>query len=180
MTFNNFLETAPEFSNLTEQDIENFQRIMCVREYPAGHEFCKEGTGGHEAHLIINGEISVTHKRGVERGSLEINRLKPGNMFGIVAIMTDKKHEASYRAVGPVTVATMPGSSFKLLYESNSKLGLHFQQFVVTQLAKDYQSMIDLLRRVLFANSKEEALSAFNPMNPADRRAPQDRRQSAH
>ena len=180
MSFNDFLETAPEFSNLTEQDIEDFQRIMCVREYPDGHEFCKEGTEGHEAHLIIKGGVSVTHKRGVERGSLEINHLKPGSMFGITAIMTNKKHEASYRATGPVTVATMPGSSFKLLYESNSKLGLHFQQFVVTQLAKDYRSMIDLLRRVLFADSKEEALSAFTPINPEDRRAAQDRRQSAH
>ena len=123
----------------------------------------------------------MTHKKGTERGSLEMKHLQPGNMFGIIAVISGKKQEATYVAAGPVTVATMPSTSFKLLHESNSRLGLHFQQFIVTQLAKDYRTLIDLFRRALFTDNEEEALAAFSPVNATpERRQTQERRHSTH
>ena len=180
MIFKKLLEIAPEFSSLTNQDIEDFERIMCVHEYPAGHEFFKEGNVGNEVHIIINGEVSRTHVKGDKRGSLETIHLRQGDIFGIIAVISEKKHGASYIAVGPVTVATMPSSSFKLLHENNSKLGFHFQQYVVAQLAKDYRALIDSLRRSSpVENGTEETPVTFSSDDHIhERRHAQERRQS--
>ena len=176
MSFKEFLETAPEFSGLTPHDIEDFEHIMRVCEYPDEHAFFKEGITGYDIHLIIKGEVSVNHKKGSERGSIEIKRLKAGEMFGLLSAITDIKHEASCRAVGPVTVASMPVQAFKLLYSTNSTLGLHFQQFVTTQLAKDYSSLVSLLRRALFAENEEEIEAAFSQDSEATYRGKTDNR----
>lgn len=176
MSFKKFLETAPEFSGLTPHDIEDFEHIMRVSEYPDGYAFFKEGKAGHDIHLIIKGEVSVNHKKVGERGSLEVKRLKAGEMFGLLSAITDIKHEASCEAVGPVTVATMPVQAFRLLYSTNSTLGLHFQQFVTTQLAKDYSSLISLLRSALFAENEEEIEAAFSHDSDATYRGKTDKR----
>lgn len=161
MNFRAFLETAPEFSGLTSQDIEDLEHIMRVSEHPDGYEFFTEGTSGHNVHLIVEGEVSVTHRKGSERGNLEVKRHKAGEMFGLISAITDQKHEASCKAFGPVTIASMPMPVFKLLFGSNSTLALHFQELVTVQLAKDYSSLVNLLRKALFAESEEEIQSTF-------------------
>ena len=165
MIFRKFLETAPEFSNLTPKDIEDFEHIMRVNEYPDEYEFFKQGSTSHDVYLILSGEVSVKHNKEIERGSVEVKRLKPGEMFGLLSAITDTKHEATCQAVGPVTLASMPRQAFQLLYNSNSPLALHFQQYVTFQLAKDYSALIGLLRNVLFAKNEDEILTAFNSIN---------------
>ena len=154
MNFKTFLETAPEFSSLSARDIDDFEHIMRVNTYPDGHEFFKEGTGGHDVYLIIDGEVSVTHKKGIERGS-----------FGLLSAITDLKHEATCYAAGPVVAASMPNQAFKLLFGSNSALGLHFQSYITSQLARDYSSLINLLRTALSAKNDEESRIIFSSYN---------------
>jgi CRP-like cAMP-binding protein len=165
MNFKTFLETAPEFSSLSARDIDDFEHIMRVNTYPDGHEFFKEGTGGHDVYLIIDGEVSVTHKKGIERGSFEIGLLKAGEMFGLLSAITDLKHEATCYAAGPVVAASMPNQAFKLLFGSNSALGLHFQSYITSQLARDYSSLINLLRTALSAKNDEESRIIFSSYN---------------
>ena len=162
MKFKEFLETAPEFSSLSARDIDDFEHIMRVNTYPDGYEFFKEGTNGHDVYLIIDGEISITHNKGIERGTFEIRRLKNGEMFGLLSAITDVKHEASCHAVGQVLVASMPRQAFKLLFGSNSALGLHFQSYITSQLARDYSSLINLLRTALSAKNDEESRTLFS------------------
>jgi CRP-like cAMP-binding protein len=184
MSFKEFLETAPEFSGLTPHDIDDFEHIMSVSEHPDEYEFFKEGTAGRDVLLIVKGEVSVTHNKGTERGSLEIKRLKAGEMFGMLSAVTGIKHEASCQAIGPVTIASMPRQAFTLLFGSNSTLGLHFQQLVTAQLAKDYSSLVSLLRRALFAENEEEIQAAFEQYSEAGYNGPEkrsgDRRDPIH
>jgi CRP/FNR family transcriptional regulator len=156
MNFKEFLETAPVFSGLTQHDIDDLEHMMRINKYPDGHDFFKEGTTGHHVHLIVEGEVSVTHKKGTQRGSLEIKHLEAGEMFGLLSAITNIKHEASCHAIGPVTIASIPNQAFKLLFDSNSTLGLHFLHLITAQLAKDYSSLVSLLRRALFAENEEE------------------------
>ena len=174
--FKEFLETAPDFSSLSPDDVDHLEHIMRVSKHPDGYEFFKEGTAGHTVNLIVEGEVSATHRKGSQRGSIEIKRLRAGEMFGLLSAITDIKHEASCQAVGPVIIASLPNQAFKLLFGSNSTLGLHFQQLVTAQLAKDYSSLVDLLRRALFADNEEEIQAVFKHFtgekyNGAERRA---------
>ena len=164
MKFQDLLNTAPEFSGMTSKDIDDLERIMSIESYPDNHEFFKEGKGGTDVHLLVEGQVGVTHHRGKHRGDIQMKLLKPCEMFGLIAAVTDVKHEASCRAIGPVTVAKMPRTAFKLLFNANSTLGLHFLQLTVTQLANDYKSLNNLLRKAIFSNSEEEAMAVLAPV----------------
>jgi signal-transduction protein with cAMP-binding, CBS, and nucleotidyltransferase domain len=184
MKFRDFLETAPEFSRLTPHDINDFEHIMHVATYPDDYKFFNEGSARHKVYLIIEGEVSVTHHKPTERGSIKLKRLAAGEMFGLLSAITDIKHEASCHAVGQVTVASMPLHAFKLLYSSDTPLALHFQQLITTQLARDYHSLIDLVRGVLFAKNESEILSALSQHNNTAYTGPEkrigERRQPMH
>jgi CRP-like cAMP-binding protein len=178
MKFKEFLKTVPEFSCLSARDADDFEHIMRVNTYPDEYEFFKEGTAGHDIYLIIDGEVSVTHKKGIERKSFEIRRLKTGEMFGLLSVITDQEHVATCTAVGTVVTASMSNQAFKLLFGSNSVLGLQFQIYITSQLARDYSSLINLLRAALSAKNEEESRTIFSsysdniPKNTIGQRPP--------
>jgi CRP-like cAMP-binding protein len=180
VNFKQFLETAPEFSSLSARDIDDFEHIMRVNTYSDGYEFFKEGTTGHDVYLIIDGEVSTTHKKGIERGTFEIRRLKRGEMFGLLSAITDVKHEATCYAAGPVVAASMPRQAFKLLFGSNSDLGLHFQSYITSQLARDYYSLINLLRTALSAKNDEESRTVFSNYNSDISTSAKEQRRPVH
>ena len=184
MKFREFLETAPEFSNLTPQDIDDLEHIMRVSKHPDGYEFFKEGTTGHNIYLVVEGLVSVTHKKESQRGSLEIKRHQAGEMFGLISGITDQKHQASCHCIGNVTVASIPKPVFKVLFDSNSALALHFQELVTTQLAKDYSSLANLIRHALLAENEEEIQAMFEQLSGSTYKGPEkrvgERRQSIH
>jgi CRP-like cAMP-binding protein len=169
---------------MTSKDIDDLERIMRIKSYPDNYEFFKEGARGTDVHLLVEGQVGVTHHRGRQRGDIQMKLLKPCEMFGLIAAVTDVKHEASCRAIGPVTVATMPRTAFKLLFDANSTLGLHFLQLTVSQLANDYKSLNDLLRKAIFSTSEEEAMAVLSPVINThigvDRRSQSQDRRSIH
>lgn len=154
MNFSEFLRTVPEFAAFSERELDTLERAMTVREYPNGYEFIKEGTAADALYLIIDGEVAVTHRRsGEERGQLEIKRLQPGEMFGLIALIDHGKREATCRAVGKVEAASLPRPAFELLYDANAPLALHFQRMVAHQLMRDFRALIQLIRNEIFAES---------------------------
>ena len=162
MNFFEFLQTVPDFDVMSSEDIEILDKIMLVRDYPDGHEFIHEDTVGHDIYLIVDGCVAVTHKKGKNRGLLDMKHLHPGELFGLISLVDDGKHEASCRAIGMVKAASLPRSTFKLLYESNSPLARHFQYIVSRQLMRDYRTLINLLRSIIFAENENEANEAAN------------------
>lgn len=161
MNLNEFLETVPEFDGLSRPDIDTLTKIMVVREYPDGHEFIHEHAAAQDVYVIVDGEVAVTHKRGKQRGFLDIKHLHAGEMFGLLSLIDDGRHEASCKAVGTVTVATLPRQAFKLLYDSNVPIAFHFQRVVGRQLMRDYRTLNRLLRAVAFAEDEENAEAAM-------------------
>jgi len=161
MNLNEFLATVPEFDGLSGQDIDTLSTIMVVREFSDGHEFVREDASAQDVYIVVDGEIAVTHKRGKQRGFLDIKHLHAGEMFGLLSLIDDGKHEASCKAVGPVTVATLPRQAFKLLYDSNVPIAFHFQRVVGRQLMRDYRTLNRLLRAVAFAEDEENAEAAM-------------------
>ena len=102
------LETAPEFASLSRADVEALDRIMVEKDYPDGHVFFKQGTPPDTIYLVIEGEVSVTHRADDERGHVELKRMGPGEIFGQFALIDRTKRYACCTAVGP---ARFSGSS---------------------------------------------------------------------
>ncbi len=179
MNFHEFLQTVPELAGLTHEEATTLERSMVVKDYPDDFEFFKENKPGKAVYLIIKGEVAVTHEEESERGVLQITRLHDGEWFGLISLIADIKHEASCKTVGPVQAASLPREAFRLLYEANVPIALHFQRIVARQLTRDYRAIAELLRQVIFAETKDEAQDVFNKVITRYRgqeRRSQDRR----
>ncbi|MDH5369343.1 MAG: cyclic nucleotide-binding domain-containing protein [Gammaproteobacteria bacterium] len=151
MDFHKFLQTVPDFSDLTNEQLSVLEQSMLVSTYPDGYEFFSEKTRGDKVYLIIEGNVSVTHNRGKKCGFLEIKRHHPGEWFGIVSVIDNDKHVATCTSIGETKVATLPAMAFLLLYDSNAPLAHKIHYSINNQIIKDYRALVETLRNVLFA-----------------------------
>ena len=155
MQFTEFLETVPEFSEFNRHDLEILEKILVVRDYPDGHEFIHEGKSADGMYLVVEGEVAVSHCREEKQGLMELNRMRPGELFGLVALIDHGRRVASCRAMGPTRIASLPRSAFELLYSANSPLAEHFLKIVARQLMRDYRSLTQVLRRSIFETGQQ-------------------------
>lgn len=151
MDFHKFLQTIPDFSDLTNEQLSVLEQSMLVCTHTDGYEFFNENTRGDNVYLIIEGNVSVTHNRGKKCGYLEIKKHHPGEWFGIVSVIDSGKHAATCKALGDVKVASLPAMAFMLLYESDAPLAQKIQYSINRQVSKDYRTLVEIIRNVLFA-----------------------------
>lgn len=151
MDFHKFLQTIPDFKDIPNSQLAILERSMLVSTYRDGHMFTKEGGRGDKIFLLVDGHVSVTHNKGSQCGFLEIKKLYPGEWFGLISILGNGHHEATCTAIGDVTVAELPSNAFILLYESNAPLAHQIQRSISRQVANDYRSLVNILRKIIFS-----------------------------
>lgn len=178
MEFHKFLQTVPDFSDLTNEQLSILEQSMVVHTHPNGYVFFKENTKGDNVYLIVEGHVSVTHNRGKMCGFMEIKRHQPGEWFGLVSVIDNSLHEATCTAVGDVKVASLPALAFLLLYESSAPLAHQIQSSINRQISKDYRALVDLIRKVLFKLEEGEDFqkilyTTLGQYNGPDRRSTQ-------
>lgn len=150
MSLSDFLLSVPEMARIPYDELLRLEKAMPVRDYPDDHEFIREGRKGDDIFLIVSGEVSVTHRSPAGAAPLEVKRLKPGEFFGLVALIDHGRRAASCRAVGPVRVASLPRSAFELLYHSESKLSHDFLSIIAHQLMRDYRALTHVVKQAMF------------------------------
>ena len=152
MELTKVLAGNPDFAHLSPGDLEVLEGAFKVEVFPcaadgSGHEFTVEGTRPQAAWLILEGDVAVT--RASDPLHDEISRLHPGDMFGLVALVTEGKRSANCRAVGPVRVARIERSAFDWLLRDHAPLGLALQRAVARQLAADFRRINKRVRELL-------------------------------
>ncbi len=69
---------------------------LCKREnFNSGSRVFKEGEHGNEFYLVVSGEIIITV------GDKEVARMRPGMVFGEMALLDDARRTASAMASEP-------------------------------------------------------------------------------
>lgn len=148
--FGDFLQSVPALAEFEPAELAILEHAMVVGDYPGGHEFIGEDARAQAMYLIVEGEVVATHRRIKLRGVDVIERLGPGDLFGLVALI-DHAHEwATYRAVGPVRAASLPYNAFELLFTANAPIAHHFQDLIALQLARDLRACIQTIAAELF------------------------------
>lgn len=149
MNFETFLQVTDEFSDFTNEDLMLLEKSMRVDIYPVDHVFIEEENLGEDVYLIIDGEVSVSHKRGFKSGWLEIERLHSAEWFGLVSATDSGIHKTTYTAATKVTVASLPKTAFTLLYNSNIELAYKLQKLITYQVLRDHRSLLSLIRKTM-------------------------------
>lgn len=184
MSFESFLLTTPDFSDFSNNELELLEHSMRVDEYNKGHVFIEEGEPGKDIYLILDGHVSVSHKRGKKSGWLEIEHLQPGEWFGLISVLDSGFHKVTYTALTKVTVASLPQTAFKLLYNSHIELAHKIQKLITHQVIRDHRALLSVIRKTVGrlenTRDKEKVLKImYKDFEWPDRRGHRERRNNA-
>ena len=122
-----FLLNQPGFNTLSDDELDMLDKIMLINNYPCGHKF----KSNDNVYLILDGDVAVTNKR--KCGTLQLDRIHSGELFGLSSVIDDSVQAATCTAVGPVKAASIPRSAFELLFNSDIPLSNHFHQIIAHQ-----------------------------------------------
>ena len=137
------LRRAPAFAALSDGDLGALGEAFRAAEYPAGHTFLREGERGETVFLVVQGEVVVL------RAGAEINRMRPGQLFGLMALVDGGPRSATARAADTVWVAKLSTADASTLAGGSPAVALAFQRAIARQLARDFRHLDALLRQRL-------------------------------
>jgi len=159
-----FMQSLPDFGMMSNNELEILESAMVIRDVADGHVFIHEGKKGHDMHLLLAGKVNVTHQSAAEHGIHVLEELHPGDLFGLHTCITNNKSLETYTADGPVSTAALPQQAFNMLYEADSPLKHHFQHVVAHQLARDYRTILRVLRKVMFSGGEVETVKKLESL----------------
>ena len=140
MRLETLLGRSPILAALDKADITALADAFLEGTHRAGHVFIHEGGRGDDVFLVLKGEVAVL------RHGAEINRLRPGALFGLMALVDAGMRSATCRAVDECRVARLSRAQTVELQARSPALELAFQRAVVKQLATDFRHQIALIR----------------------------------
>jgi putative ABC transport system ATP-binding protein len=102
-----FLRPIDLFKTLTPRQLSDVAEEMTKRHYAAGEIIIREGEPGEEFMLISEGEVEVI------RAEHEVARLRPGDFFGEVALISGEPRNATIVAVTEVDTYVLGKTDFQ-------------------------------------------------------------------
>jgi len=118
------LGRVPLFNKLAHIDRAAMLGLLRPSTYERGEAVVTQGTPGQALYLIEAGQAVV------ERNNLPIAYLDEGDFFGEMSLLDGKPHNATVRAMTPLTVVALPAQDLQMLLERNPALASNLQTVV--------------------------------------------------
>jgi len=157
MNLHNLFRSIPEFSEMTNDELNTLERAMVVREHPDGEAFLCQKGGANDLFLIVEGEVEIVHEESSGHGEQVVKIMCPGELVGLHSLISHRPSGVCCRTKGKTALASLPLTAFNLLYQSNSALTHHFQRVIARQLVRDYREVMAVLKNMMFAADEEQA-----------------------
>ncbi|HEV2076107.1 MAG TPA: cyclic nucleotide-binding domain-containing protein, partial [Thermoleophilaceae bacterium] len=90
------------FSGLSEPELEQLAAVAVPRSYAAGEVVFREGDAGTACHVIQSGSFKATKAHGDGR-TIALAELRPGTMFGELALFSGERRSATIEALEDAT-----------------------------------------------------------------------------
>ena len=137
----NLLQTSPLFVPFTKSQQGELLRRFEGHEVEAGTELIREGERGKGLFLVLAGEVEVVaHADSPEAVSLA--RLKPGDIFGEMSLVTDQPTSATVRATMRSSVLFLAREYVERLAEAIPQVQAYFEQVALNR-ARDNTMRFD-------------------------------------
>jgi CRP-like cAMP-binding protein len=147
VTVRELMAKHPHFGRLSSDDLDSLVAALDVRDFPDGHVFTREGAHTDAVFVVIAGDVEVARDRsGVHH---ELNHMREGELFGLIALVGHAHRAATCRARGACTVGTWAGPVAHLLFNQCAAIAHAFQLALATQLAKDFRHIEQRVRSAL-------------------------------
>jgi CRP-like cAMP-binding protein len=103
------LKRVPLFSSCSQRELGAIASLADELHLPAARNLTREGAGGFEFMILVEGEADV-----VSKGRI-VNELGPGDFIGEIALVSGKPRTATVRTRGPSRILVLTASGFRAL-----------------------------------------------------------------
>jgi CRP/FNR family cyclic AMP-dependent transcriptional regulator len=125
------IRNVPLFSRLSTRRLREIAALADEIDLPAGKVLAKEGDRGREFFALVDGEVEV------EQGGRLIRRMKAGDFFGEIALVTKMPRTATVTATTDVRVLVITERDFGGLIKQAPEVGRGVAEALVERLAPE-------------------------------------------
>jgi len=142
------LRNVAIFKDLDDGELARVAEVCKEQTFDLGEYVFREGEQGNRLYLIVEGEVRISR---VVPGSGEeaLAVLKPGALFGEMAVFDRSERSTDAIANGAVKCLTITRSDFELLLDFNRDLAYKVQWACIRLLSARLRSTNDSLRSFL-------------------------------
>ena len=142
------LRSVAIFKDLDTGELARVAEVCREQTFVSGEFIFREGEAGNRLYLIVEGEVRIS--RDVPgSGEEALAVLKPGAMFGEMAVFDRSERSTDAISNGGTKVITITRSDFELLLDFNRELAHKVLWAVVRMLSGRLRSTNDSLRTFL-------------------------------
>ncbi len=142
------LRNTPIFKDLDADELGEVAQICREEHFGSGAYIFREGENGNRLYLVASGEVRISRDvPGSGEEALAI--LKPGALFGEMAVFDRSERSTDAIANGPVTCLTIARPEFEMLLDFNRELAHKVLWQVVRLLCGRLRATNDSLRSFL-------------------------------
>tara|TARA_B100000941_G_scaffold199384_1_gene144705 strand:- start:891 stop:1403 length:513 start_codon:yes stop_codon:yes gene_type:complete len=138
------------FDGLSEQEIENFIKLMKFKKIKKNEVIIKEGDNGDTIILLLNGEVSMTQALTLknskaisdnrEKTSIRIDSKKSHHFFGEISLFNEvDKRTATITATSDCEIAILDDNEIIKLCNENHTLGYKIMKNLAEKLASSLE-----------------------------------------
>lgn len=123
------------FESLSVSELAAIASIVEEIDVPPGEVIIREGSFGETMYLITKGEVSVIKEMG-KPNEIEIDRIKPGEYCGEMALIEDIQRSASIRTEKPSSFMVLHKHEFRELVREYPQIGLEISKVLSGRIRK--------------------------------------------
>ena len=123
----NLLATSPLFRPFNHQQQLDLIRRFDGHEVAAGTLIIREGDAGQGLFVVLAGEVEVS-KRQADGGELPLARLRAGDVFGEMSLLTNQPTTATVTAARPSTILFLEREYFQRLVQALPAIRQYFEE----------------------------------------------------
>ncbi|MSU57892.1 MAG: cyclic nucleotide-binding domain-containing protein [Pedosphaera sp.] len=133
------LESAELFRNLRPDEVRALRQVALEREYAAGQEIFREGDRGDGVYVVKSGTVEISGLLN-QTTRRNFSQIKPGGMFGEMAVIEHRPRSASATAISDTIVYFIPRGEMLHLIERSPGLALSLLQ-QISQRLRDFNQL---------------------------------------
>src|SRR5947209_2898582 len=136
------------FKDLDDTELAQVADVCKEEKFVSGEYIFHEGEHGNRLYLIVRGEVRIS--RDVPgSGEEALAVLKPGALFGEMAVLDSSERSTHAISNGGTTVLTISRADFEMLLDFNREMAYKVLWAVVRLLSSRLRSTNDSLRSFL-------------------------------
>jgi CRP/FNR family cyclic AMP-dependent transcriptional regulator len=127
------LGRVPLFADLTERDLAELAQVAVPRSYEPGQAVFREGDTGDTCYVVREGCVRVTRRHSDGR-VITLAELRPGEMFGELAMFGGETRSASVEALEPTRALAILAGDLRRILSQHPDLAVKMLEALANRL----------------------------------------------